>query len=782
MRLSLSLAVSLAILSLHVRAQQPLPESTTADRQNRVGENHFKFVGHFEYERGDVKMYADEAEYFKDDHRLILTGNVVLRQGANQIAADRADFDTETRLGTFFSATGFATLKPQRQPPPRPGVAAPPAGGQQPNTVFFFGDSVEKIGPKKYKITAGGFTTCVQPTPRWDLHADTVILNVDHYTLLRNAVLTAKGVPMLYLPIMYYPTKREDRATGFLLPTYGVSSLRGQSVHNAFFWAIDRSQDATVMHDWFSKTGQGVGTEYRYNFGGGSDGTISSYFLNEHPTTTTLSNGQEGSTSGSRSYKTIANVNQPLPGGFRARAQANYFSNLITNQTFDTNVFSTTNSQRSFGGNIVGTVQNYSVNATLMHTESFYNATDSTIIGTWPQLNVSRSERPLGGSDVYFTMAGEYARLLQESKAPSAGVDTDLGLARLDARPQLRYPFKKWQWFTVNSTAAIRDTYYSRSLDDGVTDSAGAPCSLSGTCPIVDRSLNRFYFAGQAQMLGPVFNRIWDTPDNRYAEKFKHTVGPYLNLQYTSPIADFDRIVKSGTDVIVGGVQYNYGVNNRFYAKRRSATPGQPSLSREILDVEVTQTYYTNQSASQFDPRYVSSLNTPPRSNFSPVGVNVRGMPTIDVNATLHAEFDSRYHSLRTISANGSYAWSGRVQTTVGWSKQPVIPQLVIPGTTPPNPTEFVNVTSNVHTKDNRVGTIYSFNYDVVNAYFPQQRISAFYNAQCCGIAMEYQTYNFGNGLISSLIPPDHRFFLSFTLAGLGNFSPFNGALGGVPR
>ena len=28
------------------------------------------------------------------------------------------------------------------------------------------------------------------------------------------------------------------------------------------------------MHDWFSKTGQGVGSEYRYNFGGGSDGDV----------------------------------------------------------------------------------------------------------------------------------------------------------------------------------------------------------------------------------------------------------------------------------------------------------------------------------------------------------------------------------------------------------------------------------------------------------------------------------------------------------------------------
>ena len=62
-----------------------------------------------------------------------------------------------------------------------------------------------------------------------------------------------------------------------------------------------------------------------------------------------------------------------------------------------------------------------------------------------------------------------------------------------------------------------------------------------------------------------------------------------------------------------------------------------------------------------------------------------------------------------------------------------------------------------------------------------QQRITGFYNAQCCGLAFEYQTYNYG-ATRSRRSRSDHRFFMSFTLAGLGNFSPFNGALSGVPR
>ena len=89
-----------------------------------------------------------------------------------------------------------------------------------------------------------------------------------------------------------------------------------------------------------------------------------------------------------------------------------------------------------------------------------------------------------------------------------------------------------------------------------------------------------------------------------------------------------------------------------------------------------------------------------------------------------------------------------------------------------------MNGSTTLRTRDNRYGGTYSFNYDILRATMMTQRITGYYNAQCCGLAMEYQTYN--NPY--AVIPADHRFFLSFTLAGLGNFSPFNGAMSGVPR
>lgn len=741
----------------------------TAYTYEKLSDGHYLFSGSVELEKGDSSIYADSVEYFEDEERAVARGNVVVTQGANHIAADRADFNPRTQLGTFYQASGIATLKPGRQQSPNPGgVSVLPAGGQE-NEIYYFGETVEKLGPKKYKITNGGFSTCVQPTPRWDLSADTIVLNIDHYTLVKQGLLNVKGVPMLYLPILYYPTKEDGRATGFLIPTYGVSTIRGQSIHNAFFWAVNRSQDATFLYDRFSKTGSGSGSEYRYNAGGGSDGQISAYLLNQHDATYTNEDGTTSTQGASRSYTVRGSANQELPHRFRARGQVDYFSSITTNQTFNTDVYDAARNQRSYRGNVVGSFSGFSLNGTFDRTEWFNNTTSSAVVGSSPRVSLTRSERPLfQGSSIYFGASSEYAHIDRLTKEDNVVID-DRSLGRFDVLPQLRYPFKRWPFLTINSTASWRETFYTRSLDP--TDPTQST--------ILDNAVNRHYVTLLSQFVGPVFTRVWNTPDNRYAEKFKHSIEPYLNLQRTSSIDNYDRIVKvDSTDQVLGGTtSYSYGLNNRFYAKRKV---GARSQAQEILAIEVSQSYYTDARASQVDPTYSTSSTETAPSKFSPIAVNFRATPTQTVNANVRAEVDSRYHALRQISANGTFDWRQQVRTSLGWSHRFFIAGL--PGFNDLRALDhYLNVSSNLQTRDRRYGVIYSFNYDVLRSAMLQERISGYYNAQCCGIAFEYQTYNFA-GLPNYSVPSDHRFFLSFTLAGLGNFSPFSGGLNGVPR
>ena len=66
--------------------------------------------------------------------------------------------------------------------------------------------------------------------------------HVDEYAVLTNTVLKVKGVPMFYLPVMYYPIQSDDRATGFLLPTYGSSTPASRNPLSRSWHASQRPQ------------------------------------------------------------------------------------------------------------------------------------------------------------------------------------------------------------------------------------------------------------------------------------------------------------------------------------------------------------------------------------------------------------------------------------------------------------------------------------------------------------------------------------------------------------
>jgi LPS-assembly protein len=718
-----------------------------------INENSYHCIGDVELTMDDTTLYADEAWYFHDEKRAVASGNVLFIQGNNRISADRAEMDTQTRLGVFHNAWGLANIPPSRQTAaPVGGFVAPQLSGQD-TDVYFFGETVEKIGPKKYKIRNGGFTTCVQPSPRWNLNANEVVLNIDSYTLLKNAVFNVKDVPLFYLPVLYYPTKEEGRATGFLLPTYGRTSLRGQQISNAFFWAINRSHDATIKHDWYSKGDQGVNTEYRYVTLSG-DGTIEGHVLDQ-------SNNGYGLPS--LSYNVRGGGNQRLPGNFRGRFRVDYFSSLATNQTLHSSLYDASNSRRNYGGNVVGSWRGTSINGTFDRSEQFFNQTDSNLLGTAPRLSVTRGERPLyRNSAAYFAIGSEYVRYERETRRPEGVVDT--GVGRFDLNPQIRYPFKRWQWFTVNTTASWRTTFYDRSYFPGQQQLIGGD------------DLFRQYVAVTANAIGPVFNRVWNTPDSGYAERFKHTIEPFMSIQRTTAIDDYERIIKTDSiDSIVGNsTNYTYGINNRVYAKRRVGTLSMP---QEILSVDLRQSYYTDARSSQNDQQY-SSSSTTAASNFSPIAISVRGSPSTSFNTTFRGEIDPQYRKFRSTSLDTRYSWTTRFQSGVGWTRRYFIEN--VPGYDNPNfLNHYLNLDTRLSTADNRFGASYSMNFDVVQSRFTQQRLNGFYNAQCCGIAAEYQRFNYPS---TSGVPGDNRFFMSFTLAGLGNFSPFSGALGNIPR
>lgn len=738
-------------------AQMDVPgfDKVLAQVQQSLEGNRYLLREGVEMTQGDMKFYADFVEYFGDTNRLVATGNVLVIEASHQIAADRADFNAKTRLGTFYNARGFATLG-------TPAGTAPTTGAPEPD-VQFYGETLEKTSIDTYVITNGGFTSCVQANPRWEMTSGSLKLRVDHYALLRNMFLRVKGVPAIYLPIMYYPLSKENRNTGFLMPSYGSSTVKGQTISNAFFWAINRSQDATILHDWFSKTGQSIAGEYRYVSLGGS-GNLRSDFLNERPIQYVTVDGDEIDQPGRRSFRMFGNMSQSLGGTWYAQGQADYSSDLTVDQLYATDITRASRRNRSYGGSVSGTTKGLRVTGRYDRNEYFADNGDSSLRANAPRINVARPDRLIGRLPIYASVNTEFVRLQQVQYDKNRFATRNDGINRLDVIPAIRFPFTKLPFLGFNTTAQFRNTFWSDSMDpDQLSTRVMAPIS-------------RRFLELSADVNGPTLVRIWDAPKSKYAQRFRHSIEPFMQVLYRTSIGNYDLIPKlEGNDYIIGNAtSYTYGMNTRFYAKR--TVDGPRAIPREVISATIRQTYNTDARSILSDAQERARSITPD-SNFSAVAMSVRTSPFNGVNGTFRTDFDGRYSRFKQFSALAGWEQE-RISVDASWSQLRFRPDRNGFNTARQN--HFFTSNTTMRFQQNRYGMSHNLSWDVKAQSVLQQRMAAYYNAQCCGFSAEYQMFDLSRLGSYTPVPQDSRFHFSVTLGGIGNVSNIFGGLGGT--
>ena len=211
---------------------------------------------------------------------------------------------------------------------------------------------------------------------------------------------------------------------------------------------------------------------------------------------------------------------------------------------------------------------------------------------------------------------------------------------------------------------------------------------------------------------------------------------PFQNISRTSGIDDFDRIVKTdGIDTVVGSaLSYNYGVNSRLrQAQDRHAQPG-------TGDLTVTLSSYFPPTSGQRNATG-NTRRAPPdrrRATFSPIFLGVRVNPTRDGSAherrVRRSKYKSCERSRRAAATPGPAVCRRRRHGARGKLIQG------LQGFDNPDYLDhYLSGAVNAHTRDNRFGGLYSFNYNILHSKLLQQRLTGFYNAQCCGVAFDYQ-------------------------------------------
>jgi hypothetical protein len=510
------------------------------------------------------------------------------------------------------------------------------------------------------------------------------------------------------------------------------------------------------MHDWFTRAGQGAGAEYRYVVSPRSSGNFRLYGFRRE-STESVENGTVTVLPASTSYEVTGNALHGLGRGVTGRVRVDYFSDVTNQQLFHQNVYDASRRSRLIEGGVTAALGGLSMSALYQRNEVINGVTDTLLYGGTPRATVSLAPRRLFDSPVYTSANAEYAYLPYKHYVDGVLTQDD-SLGRVDVAPSVRVPLSRLSFLSVNTSATYRGTYYTRQAGTTTPTDAG--------------SYLRQYATVRTDVIGPVLNRIWDLAEGRFAERVKHVIEPAFTIDVTSPIHDYRRtpVLSDITDFAVSGsTRVTYGLTNRLFA-RSAAAGGGRGATREFVTVGVQQTYYTRPEASRYDSSYISAIGANASEAFSPVAMTIRVSPSSQLDANGRVEYDLDGGGLEMLST-GATLTSGPSGLTFNYSRQRLDPTL--------EPNSFASLSARTRLLRDQLSTAYSISVDLARSYVVSQSIMGSYMAQCCGVQAEYQRFNYPSGF-GLPVPSDRRLNISFVLAGLGTFSNFFGAFGGL--
>lgn len=113
-------------------------------------------------------------------------------------------------------------------------------------------------------LTTATYSTCPPGERQWEFSAGRIAINDETNTgVARNVTLKLGGIPVLWLPVISFPTD-DKRRTGMLAPTLGRDDRNGLDVRLPVYLNLAPNYDATLTPRWLSKRGLMLGGEFRY--------------------------------------------------------------------------------------------------------------------------------------------------------------------------------------------------------------------------------------------------------------------------------------------------------------------------------------------------------------------------------------------------------------------------------------------------------------------------------------------------------------------------------------
>jgi LPS-assembly protein len=750
----------------------------TALQQEKQGAI-YQLHGNAEIHYGTYILRADEISYDSTTGDAKAEGHVVLEGGPNDehVQASRATYNLHSESGRFEDVTGSIGVRLRGRRLML--TSASP--------FIFTGKAVEKAGPDHYKVYDGIVTTCELPRPKWDFRAQKVIVEVGGTAKIYHSTFGIKGVPIFYFPFATLPAQSLPRQSGFLIPNFGVSSVKGTIFGESLFWAINRSMDAHIGADYFSKRGWAPQGEFRarprdtsfvdLNFFSVLDRGIGNPHVNQ----------------GGEEVRLTAEAE--FGHNFRGVADIDYLSSFVFRLAFSEVFTQAVNSEVKSDAFLSNATRGFFYNLSMHRYQDFESSTPGDVITILhaPGVQLSSVDQPLGRSPFYWSYDASFEGLSRSeptfSTAPLIG--------RFDLSPTLSMPvqFKGW---SLRPQLSFRDSSYTQQL--GVLANREREA--------VSDTINRKSLDASLEVRPPAVSRVFD--HEFLGRKWKHVIEPRVVYDYVTGVNNFAEILRfDERDILSNTNEVEYGVVQRLYAKRTSkqkncGQPGMPALflggavphsavpwerqqqpveslcddslqAREVVTWELSQKYF-------LDPTFGGAL-FPGRSNVLTSTVDLTGIAFLssarrlsplvsrlriqtssktDIEWDLDYDFTLRHMTASTVLVNyrlGPF-------TIGGGDAYLQVPPESPSSSSAPSPQSFNQfrlLLGYGHTNKPGLSAATNIGFDADLGFLQYAAVQTTYNWDCCGINVEFRRFALGS------VRNENQYRFTFALANLGS-------------
>ena len=533
-----------------------------------------------------MELQADELQYDSATQAVTGRGNILFRQGLQELRCAEFQIDVKSKTGRFLDSTGVA------------------------DKLFRLNAGVvEKVGEAEYIFQEGRVTTCEKADhPHWSCSSAYTRLLRDQSATLRRSVFRLFGLPVFYLPWVKFPIPNMERRSGLMIPSIGNSSEKGFQVSQSWYQTLGRSADVILTGEYYSERGYGFGTSFRSRLSDTSYLNFSSFTVDDNQ-------DEGGSAFNANAYLTFGH-------GWTGAANVNTLTNIKFRQTYDDNFLGAIRPDEIISGFLTKYQDTYGFNL-LADRRQFYLDDRNLMVRALPEASFTILGQPLLGRSAYLYLeasAGGFSKEVSWRQADNLGVTRNYSfstpgfVSRLHLAPELFLPLDIGGLFQITLAPSFRATYYSHSLTEAPSPENPAPAATAD-------GFTRWLPSMEASLLLPRFFKVYQV----FGRPVKHVVEMGADWRFTSEAGDFSRTIRfDPVDALCGMNLAEYWIRQRFLIRDKE---GQ---TREFLSLLLRQDYYLEPDfygnlvpgeSNQLEPMYrfspYASLNAPRR--FSPL-------------------------------------------------------------------------------------------------------------------------------------------------------------------